>query len=637
MRAMATAAAGLFAYNAARILNERPQAVVRNFDEGALWLGLALLSLLIVAWPDSTPRVSLRAMWGALVSFWRAHWWELALFTLLFGFGVFMRVYEFGGSLPPANGLCCEEHINGGVAYRALQGERPLLYPLVRWGSAAGFLIFGETTLGLRFFFVVMGIATLVPFYLLVLALYAAAWWPSLSSRQTSEGTIYAVLFAFLLVWGLKRKQPLAFFGLGVLAALLSYEYDAFRPIPYVALGFVAAAAAWTLFVPLPDRLRDILVRARSIARVAWRPALVFFLAAGIVLVPMIVGTHQGYDLYLTSVHRQQSDRGGSLFVEDWPRQASWALQIFFPFGSKQYRSEPPLDLAGISLLDPLTSTLALVGVVAGAFFFWRSYRSFFLAWFGLNMLTGALLLQNFSPWKFISLVPVVLVLAAFFLDDVWTLATRLWQRRGAIALAALFIVGMAFSFWWNADTLFNRVATEDKVRIAYASERGRMYSFCRYLRDRGDDNFSYAFKTAIPVLGFARPRDTFEQQRGAWGDFIWVCHDLQGEALPAPEEAWPLRDPPPGRTTLVFAGSLRPIEEVLRDLRLAYPDLGEPDRQILGPDESWTIWAYEFEDGRDLARTGLWSTYRSLDDAGSCAKSLLEEGASARVIAVHS
>ena len=188
MLAVALLAAAGFAYNGARILNDSPQRttpVLDNFDASLPWLGLALLALVVAALSYRLVRPHWRA--GALAEFWRSHWLEIVFFAGIFAFGVFMRVYRFQTSLPPSDGLCCEESINGGVAYRALQGMRPLNFLITRWGSAAGFAVFGENTLGLRFFFVVMGIVTLIAFYFLLrelvsvpvalfgMALYAAA------------------------------------------------------------------------------------------------------------------------------------------------------------------------------------------------------------------------------------------------------------------------------------------------------------------------------------------------------------------------------------------------------------------------------------------------------------------------------
>ena len=40
-------------------------------------------------------------------------------------------------------------------------------------------------------------------------------------------------------------------------------------------------------------------------------------------------------------------------------------------------------------------------------------------------------------------------------------------------------------------------------------------------------DNFSYAFQSYDAGLGFGNPHRTLHEQLGAWGDYIWVCHDL--------------------------------------------------------------------------------------------------------------
>ncbi len=358
VRAGALVAAALFAFNGGRILGDSsPSAVpvLDNFDEGALWLGLALLATLLAA-VDRLRAPSLPSR-AALIEFGRTHWIEIALFAGIFAFGVFMRLYRFGDTLPPSNGLCCEEHINGGTAYVALHGQRPLLFPLGRWASAAGFLIFGENDLGLRFFFPVMSIATLALLYALLrqlvnkqaalfgLALYAAAWWPSLRARQAIEGTIYTVLLALLLVRGLKTKSPLACFGAGIVAGLLSYEYEPFRVVPWIVAIFLAAAALREVLLRSPVRLDAARARAGELVRSAWRPALISVFALGIVLTPMAVGLNRGYDLYLTSVHRQEVDRGGQRLAVDWRRQTKWAAELFLPFGPKSYPASVPRDV----------------------------------------------------------------------------------------------------------------------------------------------------------------------------------------------------------------------------------------------------------------------------------------------------
>ncbi len=632
--AAAVVAAGVFAYNGARILNNSPRsadAFLANFDSAAVWLGLALASLVLAVWQPSKPKLdSVRA---AIVKIWSDHYIEALLFAGIIAVGIFMRFFHFQGGLPPEVGLCCEEHINGGAAYDALEGERPILFPLVRWTSALGFLVFGETTLGLRFFFPVIGVATLIVFYFLLrqlvsvqsalfgLALFAIAWWPALRSRQTSEGTIYAVLFAFLIVRGLKTKSPLMFLGAGVVAGLMSYEYEAFRVIPIIAVAALGAAAARTIL--LDGKLTEARARLVELARVAWRPALLFLLAAGIVLVPMIVGTNQGKDLYLTSVHRNESTREGSRLAGEWQERLTWGSTMFLPFGPTDYPVSPPREVGGIRLFDPVTATLAAAGMAAGALFFLRGYRFWFVSWVTLVLVGGALLLGQFAPWSFFGVVPILLALAAYFVDDVEAFLKRAFGSLATRSLTLVLVALLAFSFWWNADTLFNDVEGSQEVQRTYGAEISFVYAMCDYLRDRGDDNYAIAYSNAVRVDGFSASRDTAEEQRQAWSDFIWACHDLQGAALPSAHEAWPLRDVPAGPTTLVFADPIGPVDELIAELNRAYPGLGDPDERFTGPGDTYEFLAYDFDTGDTLNTQGLWGVYVNSDRDDAIASQL--------------
>lgn len=612
--------ASAFAYNGARILNNSPRSqdkLLENFDSAALWLGLALLALLIVAWRPKRPRI--HTVQQNITKIWNEHYVEALLFAGIIGVGVFMRFFQFGSTLPPEIGLCCEEHINGGVAFDALDGDRPLLFPLVRWTSALGFLVFGETTMGLRFFFPVMGVATLIVFYFLLrqlvsvqsalfgLALYAMAWWPALRNRQTTGGTLYAVLFAFLIVRGMKTKNPLLFLAAGIVAGLMSYEYEAFRVIPLIAVGVLAVAAARAVF--LGGRLDQARERAIQLIHDSWRPVLVFLMAAGIVLVPMIVGTHQGKDLYFNSVHRNEDTRGGSRIADEWRDHFRWASTMFLPFGFADFPTSPPRDIEDTQLLDPVTASLAVAGLAAAVAFLWRGYRFLFVVWVTAILGGGALLLGQFAPWSFFGLVPIMLILAAYFVDDVQSFLSR-FGSAATRALTLILVVAAAFSLWWNADTLFNDVSSSGEVQRVYGGEISLMYAMCDYLQGQGDDNFTFAYSNAVNTDGFAALRDTPEQERQAWGDFIWVCHDLEGVALSAAQEAWPLRDIPDGPVTLVFADPLGAVDELIAELNVAYPGLGEPNHRITGPAETYEFFAYEFETGADLNLQGLWGTY---------------------------
>ena len=180
---------------------------------------------------------------------------------------------------------------------------------------------------------------------------------------------------------------------------------------------------------------------------------MVFQLAADIVLVPMIVGTNQGKDLYLTSVHRNEDTRGGSRRADEWQDQLKWGSTMFLPFGPLDYPVSPPREVGGVRLFDPVTATLVAAGMAAGVLFFLRGYRFWFVSWVVLILGGGALLLGEFAPWSFFGLVPILLALAAYFVDDVETFLQRAFGSFATSSFTLVLVALLAFSLWWHADT----------------------------------------------------------------------------------------------------------------------------------------------------------------------------------------
>ena len=103
VQAFAVAVAGGLAYNGARILNNSPRSqgqLLENYDSAALWLGLALLALLIAAWQPAAPQMN--AVRQTVTKIWDEHYVEALIFIGIIGVAVFMRFFQFGGkSLPP--------------------------------------------------------------------------------------------------------------------------------------------------------------------------------------------------------------------------------------------------------------------------------------------------------------------------------------------------------------------------------------------------------------------------------------------------------------------------------------------------------------------------------------------------------
>ena len=187
-----------------------------NFYETIGWLGLALLCLAVVVWDGARPRPT---TWPArLAAFLWSHWWEVPLVLAIAGFAVFMFTFRFG-EFPPSDFICCEENQRGAQAHEILEGVHGLISPLIMYPVALGFLLFGENTLGLRFFFLVAGVLMVPVFYLLLrelvrpqAALFAtvllASSWPLAFIGFGSQTTYLAtMLLAYLLILGIVQAD----------------------------------------------------------------------------------------------------------------------------------------------------------------------------------------------------------------------------------------------------------------------------------------------------------------------------------------------------------------------------------------------------------------------------------------------
>jgi len=597
---------------------------MHRFDEALVWYGFALVALAVFAWdarfarPEQGWRRSVRSIWSK-------HRFEVLALALIFGFAVFMRFYKLG-VLPPKNGLAFEEALNGNIAYRILLGERPLMYP-VRYLDAVGFWLFGETTFGLRFFGIAMSIATVPVFYLLLrqlvrvpvalfgTALLAAAYWPSLVNREASATTFFTMLLAYLLVRGLRNHSALTFMGVGFLAGLISYEYEDIKPVPFYVLGFLGALAVWQVGGAARRGWRPARDAILSILHKAWRPALAFAVAGGIVAGPLIMGTHLGKDPYLSSLHRQEADRRNlgtpGLFAPNWEQQVRWSVQLFRPLSPGTPKARLPLNVPNIPILDPISSVLLAAGLVWGAFTFLRPHRIFFLGWFVATLVGGALLLSNWQPWKFYGLLPVGFVLVAFLVNDIYSLWLRYKPRvrfsPAILSVAALGVV--AYVCFWNAHTIFGRIANDQRVIGEYGATQGQWYTMCDYLRSQGYNSFSYAFHSGDTSFGFWRARSTPSQEMAAWNDWIFVCHDLQGESLANVQEAWPLRNVPSGFLTLAFLVGPADVDAARATIERGYPGL-TPDDTVEGPAGRYYVLGYSLDDEVARSRQGLYGEY---------------------------
>ena len=605
-----------------------------NLDGTVFWLGLSLFFLAAAVWDGALPQP---ATWpsrvGRLV---QARKWELVSLAVVLGFAVVMRAGRFG-DFSPSGLITFEEHINGTSAYMILQGDRPIVYPFERYGAALSFLFFGETASAQRLLFVIAGLLTVLPFYALLrefvrppAALFTTVLFvsaPILIDTSTMQQVriLAAVLFFYFLVRGTRTGSSLHFFAAGIIAALLSYEWDAFKPVPILGAGFLATLAVKRLAWPPPRRVREAAERTREMITQHWRPTVAFFGAAGIVLIPLLVTELDGPDhlprFYIAPADRHQELRG-SLLPDDWQERLKWAIEAYLPpqlegllesdLGIQLASSSPPgTPLKRLPMVDVVTAIAVTVGVVVAVIGFFRPYRLLFLPYFLFSMAVLAVFSDRYLAWRLAPLLPVGLILAAFAVEDVSKLASRL-APRAAIYGVTLALVSLAsFAAIDNAKTWFEDVPNERELS-EYTNFKGEGYALCDYLRSRGRDSFSYVLFGSRPINSFTQPHSTLEEQRRAFGDFLWICHDLEGTGVAAPQEVWPLRPIPKGAATLAFVGVPTEAGEVAASLAKALPSKPQPDYIFEAPLGSFTLVGYEFSEEDVESLQGLYGRYEA-------------------------
>ncbi|HLF70837.1 MAG TPA: glycosyltransferase family 39 protein, partial [Dehalococcoidia bacterium] len=286
-----------------------------NFDAAMGWDAAALLLLVAIALP--AVRIDGARLRGA--GGWAAgHRVELALLGLVLAAGVFMRLYGFG-TLPPTHGTGLEENQTGGLAWRILNdGKRPLEFAFTNYTAALGFSVFGYTPDGMRLPFLILGVASLLPFYVLLrllvstpaalfaTALLAVCRWQALSVRFADElffGASLTIFAALLLVVVLKTRSRLAVLGLALLTGALNYEYVSYRHVPFL----IAAALLTALAIAVRRRAvesGDIWASITQTARAYATSIAIFVLGVFIVVTPLAVAQLNGGDVYTEAFQR---------------------------------------------------------------------------------------------------------------------------------------------------------------------------------------------------------------------------------------------------------------------------------------------------------------------------------------------
>jgi len=589
-----------------------------DFDGALSLYGLALAALWLGTWENYSLTHRLKRWKAKLVPGIKAHGKEILAWLVIFALAVFMRVHLFG-YFPPADGAAFEEVQTGGVAHSVLHfHDRPLEFPLTAYLPALTFCLWGENSFALRLPFLILGILTLVPFYLLLRELFetevalfgalllAVCRWHALASRIADEiflSISFEVLLIYFLVKGHKTGKVGHFFWLGLLTGYTFYSYTAYRAIPFFVLLFFGGQFLWGFLTHCLSPKKGLGSYLRHTWASSYRQALVFLVAVLIVLGPLIVISWQGNTLFVEPFLRHVFVRGDTaltslqLSLSDWPARVQRALLIFTHRGA-DYAA---LNLPGEPMLDPVSGVLLAWGVAYCLLTFYKPYRLFFLTWFFTTLFVGAVLPLNFYVGRFSGLIPVVFIVICFLIQALWEVRARLfglWGRRGF----ALYLVGLSgLAVYFNVDTFFAKQIHDSQVRAAY--EDGTLV-LCHHLSSLPSDTYIYLWSETRPV--------DFLFERS---NYSWACQDLFGEPLTSLTEALPVRRASSTDVAYVILNPLAKAEEISSLVQYFYPEAS--CRSMAGEHGLYTIVSCQVSGQVISQRRGLQGYYYQDADFG--------------------
>lgn len=305
-------------------------------------------------------------------------------------------------------------------------------------------------------------------FAALAAALLAGMFWHLHGSRIGMMFISYpTMLMAGLAVqaWALHRRSIAASAAAGAVAGLGTYGYNAYpTALPLYAIPFVHA---W-LTTPRDERRRHLLAVAAFVS------------AAALAAVPMITYAARDPEFYFRH-HRQVSVFSNPEWLAgDWQvrvallssRARYWAEGLFL---EGRFDSGDAFGAGGIPLVDPVTVSLAVVGVVI-ALVRWRRPLSWLILCAVPVTSLGAVL--TFGPGAFrrtIGLAPFIAMAAAFPLRELLRagemLATRLRSSAPRAATAALVLALVATAVTVDVRAYFGPFVANSQVRWVFARE----------------------------------------------------------------------------------------------------------------------------------------------------------------------
>lgn len=464
--------------------------------------------------------------------------WEVLAFAAVVLLGLFLRFYRYD-TFPPPDGICAIEEPQSGMGAEAIRaGLRPWEFLLDRWMPLPFMQMFGDSFTAIRIPFTIVSWLTIVPLYLLLrelvsrpaalgaTLLFAFARWHLAYARSAHAvfgPTLPLILVAlYLAVRAYRRGGLEAYPWIGAICAYTLYTYAGYRATP----AFLGLFFAISVVQHLWEKRQAVIPSARAAIQRSLRGQLVGFVLGaigfGLVAAPLYYQLTKNPAHFVEAIERatnnpQYYHDDSSRMLEQRIDRLRDSAMMFNHLGD----GSAVFNMPGAPQLDPVSGALLVLGLAYCLIWAGTRMQGFFAIYFLVLLLFGTVFTHNFDIRRLQGVIPLIFILAAFFLDGAGHFVRRRLGRLAwvPLTLAAALFGGIAFAE--NYNLYFRDMMTSSTVRQAFHTN----YTIAiRYYHDMPDNGY---LRLISEMSNFFQPSD-YSWWRGDRlpGD---TSHDLVG------------------------------------------------------------------------------------------------------------
>ncbi len=417
---------------------------------GYLMLICGSISVLVLLFIYINPPGSSRAVSSPLIY----RWIFIALLLIVFGLGIFFRLYRLT-EIP--NGLCDDAATHGIFASKFADG---LILPQIYYGIKEGafmvfagyvFKLFGSSYFNLRLSASILGMLNLIVFYLLLRVIFTR-WFALAGTFIMSVYSFHVTfsrfglriimiplcvtIFLFFFFKAINTQRLIYFILSGLSLPLGLYVYTGYKFVPFLGLlSFII-----------------VIVLKGNFLRASWWKLILMFIAIAAVVYPIAANYYfnPNTDMHFFSWREKEQTVLGRKDMLD-----SLVDNLLIILKNFHYRMHPgPWYRHKGGIMDPVLAVLFTIGLIYCLRYLLRWENAILFSWLVIP-LAFASLLTAVEPRRLAFIIPIIIILAVQGLRLIISIYPRLQRLPGVLIL----IVVLLFMGYLEYQTLFVEIA----------------------------------------------------------------------------------------------------------------------------------------------------------------------------------